>query len=204
MNRLYAITDSLLMPGNTLCDGVTAALEGGCRWIQYRDKSNDKARRLADAQSLLDRCNAFGATLLINDDVDLACAINAHGMHMGQTDGSVREARMKLGADAILGVTCHDSLELAEQAVADGATYIAFGRFFNSKTKPEAPPAPLALLGEARRRFPDTTIVAIGGIDLDNAGSVIAAGADYIAVSHALFSATDITARAREFGHRSA
>ncbi len=196
---LYAITDSLLLPGAKLFSAVEQALLGGCRWVQYRDKSADAPKRLAEAQQLLHLCGQYNAKLIINDDVQLAAQIGAHGVHLGQGDGDPRAARALLGAHAIIGVTCHDSLGLAEQAIADSANYIAFGRFFPSSTKPEARPAPISLLQQARTQFPVTGIAAIGGITADNAAQIISAGANLIAVCHSLFAADNIQAQARLF-----
>lgn len=200
-NLLYAITDSQLMPGQKLFDGVTAALEGGCRLVQYRDKSNDAAQRLADARQLVEICNHFQAQLIINDDVQLANAVNAHGVHLGQEDGSPLAARELLGDKAVIGVTCHASLALAQHAIQQGVNYVAFGRFFLSNTKPDAPPAPLSLLSEARQRCGSVPIVAIGGITQHNGASVLNAGADILAVSHSLFAAADIRQRTEHFLH---
>lgn len=196
---LYAITDSQLLPGEKLFTGVEAALKGGCRYVQYRDKSGDVDRRLADATRLLNLCNQYQANLIINDDLQLAHKIGAQGLHLGQGDGDVAAARALLGEKVIIGVTCHDSLALAEKAIADGANYIAFGRFFPSNTKPDARPAPLDLLGDAREKFPRTTIAAIGGITLANARSVMTAGADLIAVCNEVFAADDIAAQVKLF-----
>jgi thiamine-phosphate pyrophosphorylase len=196
---LYAITDSNLMPGEKLFTGVEAALKGGCKFIQYRDKSNNVEQRLRDSTKLLALCDQHSATLIINDDMQLAYEIDAHGVHLGQRDGNVKDARNLLGADAIIGVTCHDSLELAEKAIADGANYVAFGRFFSSSTKPDASYAPLNLLTTARKKFPNTMIAAIGGITIANGNSVLAAGADIIAVCHDLFSAENIEKKATSF-----
>lgn len=199
MSILYAITDSQLMAGKALFVGVTAALEGGCRLVQYRDKSGDAKKRTAEASQLLEICGQYGARLLINDDVQLAKKIGAHGVHLGQTDGSPVAARALLGSNAIIGVTCHASLTLAHQAVNNGASYVAFGRFFPSQTKPNAAPAPLSLLREARLELGDIPIVAIGGITLENAQVVLTAGATMLAVSHSLFAAIDINQQARAF-----
>ncbi|HSX86217.1 MAG TPA: thiamine phosphate synthase [Cellvibrio sp.] len=196
---LYAITDSLLMPGKALFVGVTAALEGGCRLIQYRDKSGNKAQRLADAEKLLNICQGYDAQLIINDDVQLAKTIGAQGVHLGQDDGNPSIAREYLGANAIIGVTCHASLPLAQRAIKQGASYVAFGRFFPSNTKPDAPPAPLSLLTEARDLCKPTPIVAIGGITLENGVQVLEAGANILAVSHSLFAAADIKRQAQTF-----
>lgn len=196
---LYAITDSQLLPGEKLFTAVDAALKGGCRFVQYRDKSANAEKRFVEATKLLALCNQHHANLIINDDVQLAHRINAHGVHLGQGDGDVKAARKLLGDAAIIGVTCHDSLMLAEQANADGASYIAFGRFFSSHTKPDARPAPLSLLTQARAKFPNTMIAAIGGITAENAKNVLTAGADLIAVCHSLFAADDITAQTQKF-----
>ncbi len=198
-SSVYAITDSTLLPGNSLLYGVEATLKGGCDWIQYRDKSQDEIKRLRESTQLLQLCNLYSASLIINDDVQLAKRIGAQGVHLGQGDGDVKQARELLGANAIISVTCHNSLDLAQKAIDDGASYIAFGRFFSSNTKPDARPAPLSLLTETRAQFPNTMIAAIGGITTENAQSVLAAGADLIAVCHSLFAADDITAKAKKF-----
>src|SRR5688572_8160741 len=144
-SKLYAITDSQLLPGDTLFTGVAAALRGGCKLVQYRDKSADTARRKFEATTLLGLCNQYQAQLIINDDVSLAKNVGAHGIHLGQDDISPVAARIILGNHAIIGVTCHDSLEFARKAIKDSANYIAFGRFFSSHTKPDAHPAPISL-----------------------------------------------------------
>ncbi|PRB80054.1 thiamine phosphate synthase [Pseudomonas sp. MYb185] len=200
LHGLYAITDSQLLADDRLLPWVEAALAGGTRLLQYRDKSGDATRRRDEAGRLKALCEQYGADLLINDDLPLASALNV-GVHLGRDDGCLREARQQLGAQAIIGATCHASLDHAEQAIADGASYIAFGRFFQSVTKPGAPAATPALLQQARARF-DTPIVAIGGITLDNASPLLAAGADLLAVIHGLFgadSAAEVQRRAQAF-----
>jgi thiamine-phosphate pyrophosphorylase len=199
MPKLYAITDTQLMPGDKLFEGVQAALKGGCKLVQYRDKSADSARRMSDAKTLLSLCQQHQAQLIINDDVALAQQIGAQGVHLGQGDSNALAARLILGSNAIIGVTCHDSIALAQQAIKDTANYVAFGRFFPSSTKPNARPAPIALIGAARKIIGDVPIAVIGGITLDNAGELIAAGADYLAVCNDLFGVEDITAQARKF-----
>ncbi|MCP8464066.1 thiamine phosphate synthase [Pseudomonas sp. ZM23] len=201
LRGLYAITDSQLLDGGRLLPYVEAALKGGARLLQYRDKSTDASRRLREAEALRELCERFGATLLINDDAELAARLGV-GVHLGQTDGSLAAARALLGRQAVVGGTCHASLELAQQAVAEGASYVAFGRFFNSQTKPGAPSASVELLEQARERFPQVPRVAIGGVTLDNAPELIARGADLIAVIHALFAAdtpAQVEQRARAF-----
>ncbi len=200
LRGLYAITDSQLLVDGKLLPYVEAALQGGARWLQYRDKSSDPARRLYEAQALQELCERHGATLIINDDCELAARLGV-GLHLGQGDGSLPAARAVLGPHAIIGATCHASLELAAQAANDGASYLAFGRFFNSQTKPGAPAADIALLDNARRRFA-LPLTAIGGLTLDNTPQLITHGASMIAVIHALFaaeSAAAVQARARAF-----
>ncbi|PAU66220.1 thiamine-phosphate diphosphorylase [Pseudomonas sp. PIC25] len=200
LRGLYAITDSQLLTDGKLLPYVEAALEGGARLLQYRDKSDDDARRLREAEALRGLCERYGASLIINDDAELAARLGV-GVHLGQTDGSLSAARALLGRQAIVGATCHAQLELAEQAAREGASYIAFGRFFQSNTKPGAPAATLDLLEQAHARF-SQPIVAIGGVTLENAPELIARGASLIAVIHALFSApsaTEVAKRARAF-----
>ena len=200
LRGLYAITDSQLLADGKLLPYVEAALQGGARLLQYRDKSADAARRLDEAHALQELCARYDASLIINDDVELAARLGV-GLHLGQGDGSLPAARALLGPEAIIGVTCHASLDLAAQAAQDGASYLAFGRFFNSQTKPGAPAASVELLDQARARFA-LPLTAIGGVSLDNAPALIARGASLIAVIHALFaaeSAAAVQARARAF-----
>nr|WP_067296957.1 thiamine phosphate synthase [Marinobacterium profundum] len=202
LHGLYAITDSTLMPeDSTLLNQVRAALEGGASIVQYRDKSDDSAKRLRQASLLRELCDEFERPLLINDDLALALACKAHGVHLGQSDGSLADARAQLGPDAIIGVTCHDSLTLAREASTQGADYVAFGAFFASSTKPNARPAPLSLLPQAAREL-GLPVVAIGGISMDNARQVIEAGACMVAVIHALFAAADIRRQAQLFSQQ--
>jgi len=200
LRGLYAITDTPLLAGGKLLPYAAAALRGGARLLQYRDKSGDAMRRFDEAQALAELCRNHDATLIINDDLELAARLNV-GLHLGQGDGSLASARARLGNDAVIGGTCHAQLELAERAVAEGASYVAFGRFFNSNTKPGAPAATVELLDQARQRF-ERPIVAIGGVTRENAPDLIARGASLIAVIHALFaadSATEVEDRARAF-----
>jgi thiamine-phosphate pyrophosphorylase len=200
LRGLYAITpnDCLLPRLATLVD---LALQGGVRLVQYRNKEASASLRRAQAAELLRICHARGARLIVNDDLGLALSVGADGVHLGREDvapGSIADVRAALGTDRLLGVSCYDDLAGAERAAAAGADYLAFGSVFASPTKPSAPPAPLELLGEARRRF-GKPVVAIGGITVDNAASAISAGADMVAVITSLFDAMDISARARQF-----
>ena len=194
---LYAITDPQLMPGYELFIKVEAALKGGCQLVQYRNKNNSDDHVTA-ARALKQLCHQYHAQLIVNDDIELAHAIAADGVHLGQEDESLQRARQRLGPKAIIGITCHHSLELAQNAEATGASYVAFGRFFNSNTKPDAQQAPLTILQQARQKI-SIPIVAIGGICLDNSQQIIQAGANSIAVCHGLFAQQDITKTAYDF-----
>jgi thiamine-phosphate pyrophosphorylase len=199
LRGLYAVTDSQLLAGKLL-PYVEAALKGGAKLLQYRDKFTDEARRLREAEALRELCNRYGAALIINDDAELAARLGV-GLHLGQSDGSLSVARALLGRQAIIGGTCHAQLDLAEAAAKEGVSYVAFGRFFNSNTKPGAPTAGLDLLDEAKSRI-NLPIVAIGGVTLDNAASLIERGASMVAVVHDLFavaSAAEVEQRARAF-----
>ena len=199
LHGLYAITDNILMPDDqALVANVNAAILGGAQIIQYRDKTTDTEKRYRQACLLNDLCRQHDRILLINDDVHLADICGAHGVHLGQQDSSLQAAREQLSKDAIIGVTCHDQLALAKTADQAGADYVAFGAFYPSKTKPNAKPAPLSLLTEAKSIL-SCPIVAIGGITVDNAYQTITAGADMIAVVHSLFTAESITQQAKTF-----
>lgn len=200
LRGLYAITDSALLAEGRLLPYVEAALQGGARLVQYRDKLGDASRRQDEAAALAELCRQHGAQLIINDDLALARQLGV-GLHLGQEDGSLAAARAELGPDALLGGTCHASLELAEAAAQAGVSYLAFGRFFASSTKPNAPPAPLELLDQARSRFA-LPVCAIGGVTLDNAPHLLDHGVDLLAVVHSLFSAAsagEVERRARAF-----
>ena len=174
---------------------VEAALAGGVAAVQYRDKSDDVARRHEQASELAALCRRWGAPLIVNDDLRLADLCDADGVHLGRDDASVREARIILGQQKLVGASCYQSLDLALAAQAAGADYVAFGSFFASPTKPAAPRAGLELLRAAAPAI-RVPIVAIGGITLANAPSLLDAGADSLAVLSALFDAPDIRATA--------
>ena len=186
LRGLYAITDSALLADGRLLPYCEAALRGGAKILQYRDKSTDTARRLREAQALQELCKTYNARLIINDDVNLAARLGVD-LHIGQEDGSLLKARQQLGPQAIIGVTCHAQLELAQQAVDQQADYIAFGRFYSSQTKPGDVLATTDLLKQAQQL--KRPIVAIGGITLENGGILIEHGADMLAVIHGLFAA---------------
>ncbi len=180
---------------------ISCALKGGVNLVQYRDKTARLHQRIAIAKDLKRLCDKHHVPLFINDCVDTAQAVGT-GVHLGHNDGNLADARARLGKDAIIGATCHASLQLAEDAVTQGASYIAFGSCFASRTKPDAQHCPLSIIREARAQF-SVPIVAIGGITLENASSLIPI-VDMLAVANGVFApentAADIQLTCERFG----
>jgi thiamine-phosphate pyrophosphorylase len=197
LRGLYAITNEKLIPETRFHQTIEQVLQGGASIIQYRDKSDDFDKRKKQATALRTLCNEYHALLLINDDLELAQLVNADGIHLGENDASISAARTLLGEDAIIGVSCYNQLELAIKAENEGASYIAFGAFFASPTKPAARVAKLDLINEAKTRL-NIPVCAIGGIDLSNAKQVFDAGADMVAVISSLFSHPQIRSVSRQ------
>jgi thiamine-phosphate pyrophosphorylase len=189
LRGLYAITPE----AGDVERKVRLALEGGIALLQYRSKARDAAQAAAIVRLARD----YRVPVIINDDVELALELDAAGAHLGRDDGDLRSARQRLGS-RILGASCYDQLERAHAAVEAGADYIAFGSVFASPTKPAAVRAPLNLFREAKPL--GVPLAAIGGVTLENAPELVAAGADLLAVITDLFDAPDIRARARAYG----
>jgi thiamine-phosphate pyrophosphorylase len=195
---LYAITDSRLLARGTLIEQVSRAIDGGAALIQYREKHRPREECGHDARALATLCRERNIPLIINDDIELAAACGAAGVHLGRDDVPVSRARRRLGRQAIIGVSCYNQLERAQTAAGMGASYVAFGRFFSSNTKPGAVQALPALLTQARREI-KLPIVAIGGITPENGAELVHAGANLLAVIHGVFGQTDIRAAARAY-----
>jgi thiamine-phosphate pyrophosphorylase len=184
LRGLYAITQTKNKTTDIIINEVIAAIKGGAVVVQFRDKEPLDAIYLAD--QLVKVCHEYKVPLLINDDIELAIKVGADGVHIGREDGAISEARDRLGADAIIGVSCYNFVEQAFDAQEQGATYVAFGRFFPSSSKPLAAPAELDTLRKAKFLL-DIPIVAIGGILPENGGPLLTAGADLLAVIGGLF-----------------
>ena len=199
VNGLYAVTPDLADTGQ-LHALVEASLQGGAAVVQYRNKLADAALRLEQAQALLPLCRQYAVPFIINDHLDLCLTLDADGVHLGGDDGNLAQARTLLGPAKMLGASCYNRFELAQQAQAQGADYIAFGACFDSATKPAAVRAPLELLSRAHAEL-GLPVVAIGGITHDNAKLAIEAGADAIAVIGALYSASDVKLAAQQFSN---
>jgi thiamine-phosphate pyrophosphorylase len=197
MRGLYVITSDRFASPEALLNEVERALKGGACIVQYRDKNTSTDGQQKIARKLLLLCRQYNALLIINDNAELALAVEANGVHLGRDDGSIKQARQLIGKDMLIGVSCYDSLQLAIQAVQDGADYVAFGRFYPSLNKPEAVQTSPEILKHARQQL-TVPIVAIGGITAQNGAPLIEAGADMLAVIDGVFGQADITKAARE------
>lgn len=199
LQGLYLITPECAEGPDRLAALVGRAISGGARAVQYRQKAaRSPLERSDQANAILQVCRAAGIPLIVNDDVSLAAALGADGVHLGRDDGDPLAARDRLGADAIIGVSCYDDLALARAAARRGASYVAFGSFFPSPTKPAAARASPQLLAAASRCM-DVPLVAIGGITPENGGLLIAAGARMLAVISGVFAQPDVTAASRAY-----
>jgi thiamine-phosphate pyrophosphorylase len=198
LRGLYAVTPEHPRPDRGLAEQVEQAVLGGARLVQYRDKGRDGSRRRQTRSKAAASSRRRGVPLVINDDPALARAVGADGVHLGRDDADPAAARHLLGAHALIGVSCYGSLERARQAVRQGASYVAFGRFFPSLSKPRAQAAEAELLRRARREIP-LPLGAIGGITPQNGQPLIAAGADMLAAIDAVFNRGDIRAASAAF-----
>ncbi|MBS0484621.1 MAG: thiamine phosphate synthase [Proteobacteria bacterium] len=197
INGLYAITPDLNHTGDLL-DKTRQVLAGGAQLIQYRNKSADDALRKEQAGLLLQLCRQYRVPLIINDHIELAAALDADGVHVGRADGSIGDARRRLGRNKIVGASCYNSLDLALRAEESGADYIAFGAFFPSQTKMDTVPVSTRLVEQVKKKI-TVPVVGIGGIRLANAITVIQSGCDAIAVCNDLFATGNIKAQAKQY-----
>lgn len=196
INGLYAITPDCADTPDLL-RRTRLVLAGGARVLQYRNKSADAALQLSQATALRELTREFNVTFIVNDDAKLAAQVDADGVHLGTTDGELKTARAMLGKK-IIGISCYNHLLSAQEAVAEGADYVAFGAFFSSSVKPDAVTADINLLRKARAEFA-VPLVAIGGITAQNATALVDAGADALAVISAVFDVADCQVAAQKF-----
>ncbi len=183
---LYAITKTEEKTSDSLIAEVASAIKGGACIIQYRDKLATDQQAFYCATKLQALCKQHKIPLIINDDVELACRVNADGVHLGKDDGSIALARKRLGLNAIIGLSCYNNIDLAKNAASEGADYVAFGRFFPSTSKPLAAPADVETLTLAKKQI-KVPIVAIGGILPENGQQLLDYGADILAVIGGVF-----------------
>lgn len=196
MRGLYAIADSQYLTPDKLLDRCKQVLDNGCKVLQYRDKTSDQAQWLEQASALHTLCKRYQAEFIINDYLPLAAELGC-GLHLGKDDISIAEARTLLGSEATIGASCYSSIKTAQQAAEAGASYLAFGRFYPSATKPDAPAANPTVLSAAKTF--GLPIVAIGGITPDNGGQLISAGADALAVISDLWTAADLNHQCQRY-----
>ena len=196
LKGLYAITDQHLITEEQFHMAVEAALQGGVSVIQYRDKSDDRNKRLQQASTLRSLCDQYDAVCIINDDIELAQKVEADGVHIGKDDQSLKQVREALGDDAIIGVSCYNDIGLALAAEENSADYVAFGTMFSSPTKPDAVMATPSIISEAKRQL-NIPVCGIGGVTETNIHQLVQHDTDMAAVISSLFAADDIQQRAR-------
>ena len=196
---LYAVTPDIA-DTDLLLAKVAAALQGGINMLQYRNKTANHKLQTQQARAILPLCRHYKVPLIINDSVKLCLTLDADGVHLGADDGNLADVRSRIGKNKILGASCYNRFDLALQAQQQGASYVAFGACFASSTKPNAPVVGLDLFVRAKNEL-KIPCVAIGGITLHNAPSVISADADAIAVINALFNAADIVKTSQQFSN---
>ncbi len=167
LKGLYAITDEKLITKERFSETIELALQGGARIIQYRDKSNNPQKRFQQATILCSLCEQYQAVSIINDDIELAKAVNADGLHLGRNDISLSKARQILGDKTIIGISCYNNLSLAIKAEENTADYVAFGAMFSSPTKPQATVAGPDIISQAKQQL-SIPVCSIGGITINN------------------------------------
>ncbi|MCI9636302.1 MAG: thiamine phosphate synthase [Hungatella sp.] len=193
---LYAVTDRAWTGKQTLYQQVEAALRGGVTCVQLREKDLDEALFLQEARELRGLCCQYKVPFIVNDNVDIAIACKADGVHVGQEDLAAGEVRRRIGDEMILGVSVH-TVEEARQAVRDGADYLGLGAVFPTSTKPDADPMSREIL-RAICDAVDVPVVAIGGINRDNLLRLAGSGVDGVALVSAIFSAEDVEGACRD------
>jgi len=195
--RVYVLTDAGLSRGRSHYDVIAAAIRGGATMVQYREKSASTKKMIEEARQLRDLCRAQRVAFIVNDRVDVAVAVDADGVHVGQDDMPAAFARKIIGAEKILGVSAENEAQ-TRLAITDGADYLGVGAIFATATKPDVG-KPIGLDGtEKIARISTIPIVGIGGINAANATSVIRAGAVGISVISAIVSADDVERATRE------
>jgi thiamine-phosphate pyrophosphorylase len=198
LSGLYVIADVECAGNTEIISKTEDILQAGVKILQYRDKINTPKDRYHIAGQLRRLTHAHECILIINDDATLAQSIDADGVHLGKDDASIEQARDVLGESKIIGASCYAQFENAYPAISASADYIAFGSFFHSSTKPNAPRANTDLIIKAKQQF-NTPICAIGGITPQNASTILQAGADMIAVISSIFSASSPKLAVQEY-----
>lgn len=198
LTGLYVIADAACIGTGEIITKTEEVLVAGVKIIQYRDKVNSQKDRYNIAEQLRKLTYEHECLLLINDDAQLTKSIDADGVHLGKDDISVKQARRQLGKNKIIGASCYTQIENAQAAINASADYIAFGSFYPSTTKPDAPRADIELITKTKNQY-DTPVCAIGGITSKNATKLLTAGADMIAVISAVFNASSPKQAVQEY-----
>lgn len=192
---LYAVTDRAWVGKQSLCEQVEAALRGGATCVQLREKELSEAEFLAEAKDISALCRRYGVPFFVNDNVDIAIACGADGVHVGQEDMAAAQVRQRVGDGMMIGVSVH-SVEEAVEAVKNGADCLGVGAMFSTSTKADANVLPREVLRDICRAV-DVPVVAIGGIGKGNLMQLAGTGVDGVALVSAIFGAADITAECR-------
>jgi thiamine-phosphate pyrophosphorylase len=196
LSGIYGILPADLETDDLL-NRAGAALEGGVRILQFRDKKQGYKRALQRAQALRQLTLEHGATFIVNDSIQLALDCGADGVHLGRDDEALTTATLsEIGDKMLIGITCRADASLAKSVLDNGVDYVAFGAIWKTQTKSEVPEIGLNRLAKARQMFPAANICAIGGISVHNIAAVKTAGADCAALISGLFAAQDIKVRA--------
>ncbi len=198
LSGLYVIADAECIGKNEIIGKTKEVLIAGVKILQYRDKINSQKDRYNIAEQLRNLTHDHACLLIINDEAELAQSIDADGVHLGKDDDSIEWARNLLGDSKIIGASCYAQLENAYPAISASADYIAFGSFYPSATKPNAPLANTDLIIKAKQQF-DIPVCAIGGITPKNASNILNTGADMIAVISAIFNASSPEQAVQEY-----
>ncbi len=193
---LYAVTDRAWVGAQTLYEQVEEALRGGVTCVQLREKALNDGEFLQEAKELHALCRRYGVPFIVNDNVDVAIACGAEGIHVGQEDMAAGDVRRRVGDEMLLGVSVH-TVEEAREAVASGADYLGLGAVFPTSTKTDVEQMTKETL-RAICEAVDVPVVAIGGINKRNIGTLAGSGVDGVALVSAIFSAPDIEAACRE------
>lgn len=194
---IYLVTDEIALKGRELLPVVEEALQGGVTLLQYRNKNAEGGKLYEEALALKKLCDKYNVPLIIDDRLDIAVAVGAAGVHIGQVDIPCKIARQVLGDDYIIGVSAHNPQE-AQQAIDDGADYLGCGAVYATTTKAKVTALGLDGLAAIRRAV-QVPMVGIGGVDLSNAKDVLSVGVEGIAIVRAILGAEDVTATTQEF-----
>jgi thiamine-phosphate pyrophosphorylase len=197
LKGLYVITDEKLTPYDKILEMVEEALKGGAKIVQLRDKTNSDNFLISYGFSLKELCEKYNAYFIVNDRVDLAIKVNAHGVHIGKEDADIAQVKQKL-RNKIIGVSCYDDIERAKIMESLGASYVAFGSFYPSYTKPEAKVVDKSIIQEAKKIL-SIPVCVIGGLNVERAKELVFLGADMVAVVSDIWTAPSIKKRAEEY-----